>query len=299
MTTKLGITGGTGVYSLEGLNDVKEIEVDTPYGSPSSPITHGRFGEVEVFFIARHGRKHTIPPSAVPFRANVFALKQLGVQWMINVSAMGSLREEMRPGDFVIPDQIMDDTRHRIDTFFDKPGVVAHIAFADPYCKVLSAALYQACEEALKGTEHKAHMGGTCVVFDGPAFNARARSHTYRAWGCDTLSMTTLPEAKLAREAEIAYASIGMMTDYDCWREETETVDAGMVARVMKENAMHAKRALEILIPKLPSLAPSPYASRALDAALLTDLANVSKQTLLEKWSLVARLCDERGVKRP
>ena len=234
----IGVIGGSGIYDMEGVEDLQEIEIDTPFGEPSDRIRVGRLGGARVAFLPRHGRGHRILPTEVNSRANICALKSLVVRWILSLSAVGSLKEEIVPGrDIVIPDQLIDRTRHRPGTFFGE-GVVAHVAFADPFCPKVSALLYDAAQ-----AQHlNVHRGGTYVVMEGPQFSTKAESHLHRSWGASVIGMTALPEAKLAREAEICYAICALPTDYDCWYEGHDAVTADMVIQTLLKNAENAKR---------------------------------------------------------
>jgi 5'-methylthioadenosine phosphorylase len=269
MSTRIGIIGGTGLYSIDGLSDVEEIEIETPFGEPSSPIVSGRCGDAQLFFIARHGVGHVISPSEIPYRANIYALKQLGAQWCLSVSAVGSLAEERAPGDLVVPDQIIDRTKGRSSSFFER-GLVGHVAFADPYCPVLRQALSEVASE-LVSASNKVHSDGTYLCMEGPQFSTRAESRMYRSWGANIIGMTGLPEAKLAREAELSYATLAMVTDYDCWRSESSDVDIEEILATMKENVSVARAIIPALAQKLASLEPSPMCSKALEFALVSD----------------------------
>jgi 5'-methylthioadenosine phosphorylase len=244
---RIGIIGGSGLYKMEGLTQIEEINIDTPFGKPSDSITLGTLEGQRVAFLPRHGRGHRIMPTNLPVRANIYALKTLGVERIVSVSAVGSLQEEFRPLDLVVPHQLIDRTYHRESTFFDK-DVVAHIAFSDPFCPVMSDLLYKTAS----ATGTRVHPGGTMVVMEGPAFSTRAESHMYRRWGADIIGMTALPEAKLAREAEICYATLACVTDYDCWREATEVVTVEMVVANLLKNVSVSQRVLKDLIPKMP-----------------------------------------------
>ena len=242
----VGIIGGTGLYNLEGLKDVKEVNIDTPFGSPSSSIVVGSFEGVSVAFLPRHGSGHTISPTNIPARANIFALKKLGVSKVIAVSAVGSLRENIAPLDLVIPNQIIDRTKTRASTFFDG-SIVAHVGFANPFCGMISHNLYRSAS-ALGANVHN---GGTYVVIEGPQFSSLAESNLYRSWGADVIGMTALPEAKLAREAELCYAILACSTDYDCWRGSEESVTVDMVVANLNKNIKISKKILEDVIPNL------------------------------------------------
>ena len=211
---KVGVIGGSGLYAMEGLENVTEVQVETPFGPPSDAYILGTLHGREMVFLPRHGRGHRLPPSALNFRANIYGLKSMGGEWVIAVSAVGSMREDIHPGDLVIPDQFFDRTRTRVSTFFDR-DVVAHVAFADPVCHVVARALRQAASQL----EAAVHFGGTYLCIEGPQFSTRAESRIYRQWGVDVIGMTNLPEARLAREAELCYASLALVTDYDCWHE--------------------------------------------------------------------------------
>lgn len=261
----LGVIGGSGLYSMKSLERVREVEIPTPFGAPSDTITLGVLSGLPVAFIPRHGREHRLLPGEIPFRANVYALKTLGVEWVVSVSAVGSLREEIRPLDFVVPDQLIDRTWGRDSTFFGR-GVVAHVPFGDPFCADLSAMLATAAGEA----DATVHRGGTCVVIEGPAFSTRAESLLYRSWGASVVGMTALPEAKLAREAELCYAMLACATDYDVWHTTAEPVNVQLVVERLQKNVAQAQRIVEALAPLLTSATCS--SAKVLSQALMTDL---------------------------
>jgi len=244
---KIAIIGGSGLYELEGLADIEEVWLETPFGKPSDAITVGTLEGRKIAFLARHDRKHRLSPTELPVRANIYALKCLGVEWIISVNAVGSLREEIRPLDLVIPDQLVDRTRSRVNTFFEG-GLVAHVGFAEPFCPVLSQILYHASEEA----GNTVHRGGTCVVIEGPLFSTKAESNLYRSWGASLIGMTALPEARLAREAEICYASLAVVTDYDCWYESREVVTIEMIVANLERNIDIAKKIIKIATSRIP-----------------------------------------------
>ncbi len=269
---RLAVIGGSGLYSMEGLQDVEEVEVPTPYGSPSDAIVVGTFEGVGVAFLPRHGRGHRISPTNLPVKANIFALKKLGVERIVSVSAVGSLREEMKPLDMVVPHQIIDRTRLRGNTFFDDKMVV-HVAFSDPFCPSLSHLLYDSSQKA----GATVHEGGVFVVMEGPAFSTRAESFMYRQWGADIIGMTALPEAKLAREAEICYSTLACVTDYDCWREATEVVTVEMVVANLKRNVATSINILRNLIPRVP-MGRNCSCGSALENAILTSPELVSEE---------------------
>ncbi len=260
----IGIIGGSGLYEMAGVSDLREVWVPTPFGEPSDALMVGQLEGQAVAFLPRHGRGHRHPPHDINYRANVWALKSLGVRWVVSVSAVGSLREGIQPGELVLVDQFIDRTRARTSTFFDQ-GVVGHVGFGDPCCPVLRQALTQAAE-----AEHLPfHPEGTYVVIDGPTFSTRAESLLYRSWGADVIGMTNLPEARLAREAQMAYATIAMATDYDCWHESEEAVTVSAVLAVMKKNVERAQRLVRAAIPRIADLPPSPTWS-ALEHAVMT-----------------------------
>lgn len=263
----IGVIGGSGVYSMDALEGAERIEVQTPWGEPSDALVKGRLDGVEAVFLARHGGGHTLPPSHVNYRANIDAMKRVGVTDLISVSACGSFREELAPGTFVIVNQFMDRTSGREKSFFG-PGFVAHVSLADPVCPALADALAASCA-ALK-IDH--HQGGTYICIDGPQFSSRAESHLYRSWGCDVIGMTNMPEARLAREAELPYASVAMVTDYDCWREHDGPVEVGLILETLKQNTANAARLIAELAPRLgPTRRPSPLGMEtALDMAVIT-----------------------------
>jgi len=244
---RIGVIGGSGLYQIEGLTDIREVDVTTPFGTPSDTITIGTLSGQRVAFLPRHGRGHRLSPSELPARANIYALKSLGVQSIISVSAVGSLKEEFRPLDVVIPDQLLDRTKGiRPATFFGN-GLVVHVAFAEPFCPELSKALYTAAQ----GVVRRVHRGGTLVVMEGPQFSTKAESFFYRQLRADLIGMTALPEAKLAREAEICYATIALVTDYDCWHESEESVTVELVIQNLLRNVETAKRILAAALPQL------------------------------------------------
>ncbi len=260
----IGILGGSGLYDLDGLEQVRKEVVHTPYGAPSAPLVHGVLDGVNLVFLARHGLGHTLSPSAVPYRANIWALKRAGVRWLVSVSAVGSLQPGIAPGHVVLVDQFIDRTRRQPASFFTE-GIVAHVSFGDPVCPVLRGCLLDAARE--EGATF--HDGGTYVCMEGPAFSTRAESNLYRSWGASVVGMTNLPEAKLAREAEIAYATLALVTDYDCWREGYDEVSVEQVIDTLRKNVALAKRILRRAIPAIATLEGSP-AHGALKDALLT-----------------------------
>ncbi|MGD0794094.1 MAG: S-methyl-5'-thioadenosine phosphorylase [Dehalococcoidales bacterium] len=285
---RIGVIGGTGLYDIEGLTDVKEVRPETPFGKPSYAIVVGKLGRVGIAFLPRHGKGHRISPTEVPYRANIYALKALGVEFIISSNSCGSFKEELKPGHLLIPDQIIDRTRQRISSFFGE-GVVAHIQFADPFCPVLSNIVYQAAKEA----GATVHQGGTFVAMEGPAFSTRAESRLYKSWGADVLGMTVLPEAKLAREAEICYASIACITDYDSWRETAETVTVDAILTIMRNNIDFAKKTIKLAAGRVPSVRRCVCAS-ALGPALVTDPAAMPAATKKKLDLLIGKYIKKR-----
>lgn len=262
----IGVIGGSGLYELSGLTNVHEQAVETPFGSPSDKLIVGDLDDVRLVFVPRHGRKHRLTPSEVPYAANIHALKQLGAEYVLSVSAVGSLREEIAPGHVVLPDQLIDRTKARRSSFFGE-GVVGHVSFAEPFCHELRNVLLGAVE----GCGTTVHPRGTLVVMEGPAFSTRAESHMYRSWGAQIIGMTALPEAKLAREAELCYATLALSTDYDCWREEEEAVTVDAVVAVLKRNVSLAREVVRRTAQLLAKQPPRTCAcSRATDNAIMT-----------------------------
>jgi len=262
---RVGLIGGSGVYDLDGLRDVRQQQIETPFGPPSGPYFTGSIGDVAVAFFSRHGRGHRYSPSELNYRANIFGFKRLGCDALLSVSAVGSLKEEYAPRHAVVPDQFLDRTRHRADTFFGD-GIVAHVAFADPVCPSLSRVLAESARES----GLTVHRGGTYVCMEGPEFSTRAEAALYRSWGADVIGMTNLTEARLAREAEICYATLSLVTDYDCWREATDAVSVEAVLALLAENADAARRSLKAAAGRVdPSR--SCACRDALRHAILTD----------------------------
>lgn len=276
-TARLGILGGSGLYAMEGLEAIEEIAIDTPYGPPSDSLRLGRIGAMEVVFLARHGRHHTHLPTEVPYRANLWAMRSLGVRWILSVSAVGSLQEGLQPLDFVVPDQFIDRTHQRPLTLFGD-GLVAHVTAADPFCPVLSDLLVEAARP-LMPDGRSLHQGGTYLCMEGPAFSTRAESQLYRSWGADVIGMTNHTEARLAREAEIAYATLAMVTDYDCWHEGHESVTVEMVIANLHANAALAQRVVRAAAERIGQERPASKAHSALRYALMTPKEQVSDES--------------------
>jgi 5'-methylthioadenosine phosphorylase len=282
MSWVLGVIGGSGLYEVDGLEDKRWVTVDTPWGAPSDQLLTGTLGGVRLVFLPRHGRGHPIPPSELNFRANIHALKALGCTDILSVSAVGSLREDLHPGMFVVVDQFIDRTFARQKSFFGS-GLVAHVSMADPVCPRLSALAAEAGREA--GAELV--EGGTYLVMEGPQFSTRAESELYRAWGCHVIGMTNMPEAKLAREAELPYASVAMVTDYDCWHNEHEQVDVAQVVACMTANAAKAKAMIKALAARLTGARPPSPIDTVLDTALITA-PHARDPNMIEKLAVVA-----------
>ncbi len=274
---RLGVLGGSGIYSMDSIEKIKELNLETPFGNPSDTLRIGKLGGMEVVFLARHGRHHTFPPTDIPYRANIWALRSLGVRWILSPSAVGSLQEQIRPQDIVIPDQFIDRTHQRPITFFSD-GVVAHVSMADPFCPILSRLLVEEGEN-LMPEGRQIHRGGTYLAMEGPAFSTRAESELYRSWGCAVIGMTNHTEARLAREAEIAYASLSMATDYDCWHKDHEKVTVEMVIGNLKANALTGAKIVEATAKRISSLRPISPAHSALRDGLMTDKQRVSEET--------------------
>ena len=276
-TVKIGIIGGSGLYKMDALKDVREVSLDTPFGSPSDALILGTLDGTEVAFLARHGRNHHFLPTELPFRANIHALKQLGVEYIISASAVGSLKAEVKPLDLVIPDQFIDRTKERIATFFGE-GIVAHVAFGDPICPQLAEILGDAVA-SLNLPEVTLHRGGTYLCMEGPAFSTKAESNLYRSWGATVIGMTNLTEAKLAREAEIAYATLALVTDYDCWHPDHDHVTVEMVIENLHHNAINAQKVIQETVRRLAANPPVSAAHSALKYAILTRLDSVPVAT--------------------
>lgn len=275
----IGVIGGSGIYGLEGLTEVEEVQVHTPFGAPSGPLLTGRMGDARMVFLARHDRGHRLLPHEINYRANIYAMKTMGVQWLVSLSAVGSMREEIRPGDMVVVDQFFDRTQGRASTFFGD-GIAAHVGLGDPVSPILAGALYAAaCDVADQDPDgYTVHRGGTYLVMNGPAFSTRAESRIYRSWGVDVIGMTNLPEAKLAREAEISFATLAMATDYDCWHEAEDDVSVEAVVAVMKKNVHRARQVVAAVVERVPA-EHNCIAANALENAIMTDPSMISEET--------------------
>ena len=276
-TARVGVIGGSGLYAIAGLEDEQELAVETPFGLPSDRLRVGRLEGVDTVFLARHGGHHQFLPREVPYRANLWAMRSLGVRWLISVSAVGSLQASIRPRDMVVPDQFIDRTQQRPPTFFGE-GCVAHVSLADPFCSRLSKLVSEAAEASLpKG--QALHRGGTYLCMEGPAFSTRAESELYRSWGCSVIGMTNHTEARLAREAELAYASLSMVTDFDCWHQDHDAVTVEMVMGNLRANAMATEPILRTLMQRISAERPASPAHTALANALVTSKEVVPLET--------------------
>ncbi len=281
---EIGIIGGSGLYSMPGFSDVREVRQATPFGDPSDAYVLGTLAGREVAFLARHARGHRLLPSELNFRANIYGFKQLGVERIISVSAVGSLKEEHKPLDFVIPDQFFDRTRHRIDTFFGN-GIVAHVSFGEPVCREMTKVVAGACQAV--GVTGK--LGGTYVCMEGPQFSTKAESNVYRSWGADVIGMTNLQEAKLAREAEICYATIAMVTDYDCWHPHHDSVTVDQILSVLMKNSENAAKVVKAVVAAMPRTRSCKCGS-ALAHAIQTERDKIPPETK-EKLKLILEKC--------
>ena len=283
---KLAIIGGSGLYNIDGINNEKWITVKTPWGEPSDQILEAKIDDKKIYFLPRHSRGHKINPSNINFRANIDALKQLGVTDILSVSAVGSLKEELEPGKFVLVDQFIDRTFARVKTFFDKE-IVAHVSMAKP----ISPGLMKACEVVLKKINLKYQVGGTYMVMEGPQFSSLAESKLYRSWGCDVIGMTNMPEAKLAREAEIRYASVAMVTDYDCWHEDHDDVSVDQVIKTLIGNADNARKMIAEVVKSFEEhIDPKDPAINCLDTAIITDKSNWTETTIKQLQNIAGRV---------
>ncbi len=283
----IGVIGGSGLYDMAELTDVEEVRMATPFGDPSDSITLGKLGERTVAFLPRHGRGHRLNPTVLPYRANVFALKSLGVRCIIGVSAVGSLKEEIRPLDMVVPDQIIDRTKARPSTFFDD-GIVAHVGFGEPFCRELGSLLVEEVErEGLT-----AHRGETYVCMEGPQFSTRAESELYRSWGAGVIGMTAVPEAKLAREAEVCYATLAASTDYDCWHPDHESVTAEMIIGNVVRNTEHSKSIVRRVVGRIASDWTCTCHS-ALENAIVTAPDRIPEKVMRDLAPLIGKYFEE------
>lgn len=270
---KIGVIGGSGLYQMEGLTDIEEVYLETPFGKPSDAFLVGKLNGVPVAFLARHARGHLLTPTEIPFRANIYGMKMLGVEWIISASAVGSLREELKPMDIVFPDQFFDRTRQRPSTFFGE-GIVAHVNFADPVCHHLCDILEGTARQVTEGID--IHRGGTYLCMEGPAFSTRAESEVYRSWGMSIIGMTNLQEAKLAREAEICYSTMALVTDYDCWHPGHDAVTVDMVIEYLTRNTANAQKIIAGAVAKLAAEQPECDIKHGLKNAIITQRDKIS-----------------------
>lgn len=268
----VGVIGGSGLYEMEGLKNVKSVKVKTPFGAPSDEYVTGMLGETKMVFLPRHGKGHRFNPSEVNYRANIYGMKKLGAEWVISVSAVGSMKEKIEPGHIVIVDQFFDRTKGRASTFFSN-GLVGHVEFAEPVCANLSGVLHSAA----KGAGATVHMGGTYICIEGPQFSTKAESKIYRTWGVDVIGMTNLPEAKLAREAEICYSTLALSTDYDCWHETEESVTVEAIIQTLKKNVSMAKEIIRRAVPNIAAERNCKCANAARYAAITDKKAVPAK----------------------
>lgn len=273
---KIGVIGGSGLYQMSELSEVEEARIETPFGEPSDAYIVGNLGGKRIAFLARHGRGHKISPSDINYRANIYGFKKLGVEWLISISAVGSMKEEIAPLHIVIPDQFFDHTKRRIGTFFGN-GVVGHISFANPVCPDLADILEGSCRKSGATT----HRNGTYICIEGPQFSTKAESRVYRQWGVDIIGMTNIPEAKLAREAEICYATMALVSDYDCWHETEEAVTIDAVIATLMKNQKKAREILVDIVTRLPA-ARGCECSTALSAGVITAKEHIPEKTLRE-----------------
>jgi 5'-methylthioadenosine phosphorylase len=281
---EIGVIGGSGLYRMEGLTVREERRLETPFGEPSDVFVLGELEGRRVGFLSRHGRGHRLLPTEINYRANVYGMKLLGVERIVSVSAVGSMKEAYRPTDIVVPDQFFDRTRHRADTFFGR-GLVAHVALADPVC----AEMVAVAEEAGRAAGATVHRGGTYVCMEGPQFSTRAESLVYRSWGVDVIGMTNLQEARLAREAEICFATLAMVTDYDCWHEEEDSVHTAAILEVLRQNVATAQRVVAEIVRRLPERSADHPCANALSGALVTDPTRIPEETRRDLAPIVGK----------
>ena len=288
MKATIGIIGGSGLYELDAMENVQKVDIETPFGPTSDSLILGTFKGIDVVFVPRHGKGHRHLPKEVPYRANIYALKKLGVEFVVSVSAVGSLREEFAPGNFALPDQYVDRTSGRTQTFFGD-GIVSHVSMADPTSPVLRELI----EASVNSCDITLHNKGTYICMEGPAFSTRAESELYRQWGMDIIGMTAMPEVKLAREAELRYATLALVTDYDCWRVEEEAVSVEAVMAILKQNTANVKRVLSDLIPRLGQAVQQgtscPVTDGAMKYAVITSKELIPKDRLADLEPLICR----------
>ncbi len=273
----IGIIGGSGLYALDSISNLHDVTVDTPYGPPSDSFVAGEVDNAKIYFLARHGKHHTFLPSEVPYRANIYAFKKLGVSHLISISAVGSMREEMPPRDMVVVDQYIDFSKHRVSTFLGE-GLIGHVSMAQPTCENLNKIIYDAAYDTLKDSNQTVHPKGTYLCMEGPQFSSLAESKFYRSMNVDIIGMTNMPEAKLAREAQIAYASLAMVTDYDCWHSTEEAVTADMALANMRANTANAQKIITKVIAQINAQKPTSIAHNALEQAIFTSYEHLNQE---------------------
>jgi len=275
----LGFIGGTGIYAVVGLENISELDIDTPFGKPSSKIVIGEIQSVKVAFIARHDTTHRLLPSEIPFRANIYAMKLLGVQYLVSFGACGSLKEELKPSDIVLVDQFIDRTSNRASTFFGE-GIISHVSFGDPVCSIFKSLIYESIKQTFASDELSVHDGGTYVCIDGPCFSSRAESKMYQLWGGSIVGMTAIPEAKLAREAEISYVCVALVTDFDCWHPDHDNVTVEMVMKNLAKNGFNAQKIVQQVATIISNNKFTSKAHSSLQYAILTPHHHIPPQTV-------------------
>jgi 5'-methylthioadenosine phosphorylase len=292
---KLGVIGGSGLYQIEQFTHIKNMEIETPFGNTSDEIAHGKINDTDIFFLPRHGKGHRFMPSEINHRANIFAMKKIGVTHIISISAVGSLKEQLKPKDIVIVDQYLDRTKSGGGHSFFGDGIVAHIAFADPVCPELANLAYETVSDITsklkKKDKPRAHMGGTYVNMEGPAFSTKAESNLYRSWGMDVIGMTNIGEAKLAREAEICYCTAAMVTDYDCWHPEHDSVTLGLIIQNLFANVEIAKAMIAKIAGRIHSLKRNCSCPNALKSAIITSPECISKNIKIRLEPIIGKYC--------
>jgi len=284
----LGFIGGTGIYGVVGLEKIAELDIDTPFGKPSSKVIIGEIQSVKVAFIARHDTNHRLLPSEIPFRANIYALKLLGVQYLLSFGACGSLREDVKPLDIVLADQFIDKTSNRLQTFFGE-GIIGHVSFGDPVCSTFKKLIHEALKNTLESEETRIHENGTYVCIEGPGFSSRAESRMYQQWGGSVVGMTAIPEAKLAREAELAYVCVALVTDFDCWHPDHENVTVDMVVKNLSKNGANAQKIVQQVAKIIGTNQFTSRAHNSLQHAILTPQHHIPPQTLLKLSAIVSK----------
>ncbi len=280
---KIGVIGGSGLYQMNELKDVEEVRINTPFGEPSDAFILGILGDKKIAFLSRHGRGHRITPTDINYRANIYGFKKLGVEWLVSVSAVGSMKEHIKPLDFVVPDQFYDNTKHRIGTFFGN-GIVGHVGLANPVCPHLASLIEKSC----RANGVTTHKGGTYICIEGPQFSTKGESRIYRQWGVDIIGMTNMPEAKLAREAEICYATMALVTDFDCWHESEEVVTIDAVIATLMKNVNNARTILRTIVQGFP-ISRECECATALASGVITEKVHVSEKTLKDLDLIVGK----------